>query len=316
MYFPYVYGQSSELLALRSASANYFSSGVIVPVIEPVKEDPSRLVRCLEMIGLGEQRAVVILNPSQGEFSKGVPASWHDAMIEVLDACPSIVPALLCRPGIEFKETLSFLDYFSTRKAALLYRNATFSDEQMAKLAQSKNVAFHIVVQSKISASQLKFLPSSKVVHVTDRFNKRLRNADYVGSERFTDSHKNFATNAVGFGDYTVTGSELQTGGGPPGAVAIHITYRNPADGDIWIQHFVSDEIDRDEGSAGSKFLEAVTKLKDEHSLRSLEFGANPALTAYFNDHAASHFPGLAKNKERQILHHIARVHELLTTGG
>ena len=185
----------------------------------------------------------------------------------------------------------------------------------MAAIALAPNVLFHIVIQGRITANHLALLSTNKLVHVTDSFNKQQRNADYSGTEHFTDRHKTFAENAVGFGDYTVIGSELQTGGGPPGAVAIHITYLHPANGDLWVEHFVSDEIDRDQGDPGSKFLQAVSKFGAVHPLRGTEFGTNPALGAYIGDLTTSHFPGLAKNKERQILHHIARVHDLLVTG-
>lgn len=315
MYFPYVFGQSSELLALRSASERYLSSGAIIPVIEPVKSDPSRLIRCLEELGSRGQCAIIVLNPFQGELSRGLSEAWVQAVNDVINKFPSLIPALLCLTSTQTAEVQSFIQYFSSRGIAILYRNPSFTNAQVKTFAAAENVVFHIVIQGKITANQLPLLPAHKLVHITDRFNKKPRNADYYGAEHFTDSHRTYVGVIAGFGDYTVIGSELQTGGGPPGAVAIHITYRNMANGDIWVQHFVSDEVDRDEGTPESKFLNAVGKLRAEHNARPADFGANSALDAYFGDQAISHFPGLAKNKERQILHHIARVHDLLTMG-
>jgi len=312
MYFPYLFGQSSELLALRNANLSYLSSGLIVPIIEPIRSDPSRLLKCLEILGQANRKVIVILNPSQGDFYSGVPESWSSAIGGLLSQFSSIIPALICQEGVKHSYAKSFIDYFDGREVAIIYRNSNFSNDEMRDLAISNNVKFHIVIQNTVSTFQVNFFPTLKIVHIHDRFKKKLRNADYYGMEYFTDDYKNFYGRFAGFGDYTVVGSELQNGGGPPGAVAIHITFRNLKTNDLWIQHFVSDEVDRDVGSPASKFLEAVGKLIVEYQNRSVEFGMNPALMDYFNDFSISHFPGLAKNKERQICHHIARVHDIL----
>ncbi|MCY1282686.1 hypothetical protein D9M68_500030 [compost metagenome] len=93
-------------------------------------------------------------------------------------------------------------------------------------------------------------------------------------------------------------------GGGKPGAVAIHATYKNK-NSDIWVEHFISDETDRDIGDASSKFREAVVKLVSSVNKRPREFGNNSALDAYRDHVANGTFPGLPKNKELQIYHHI-----------
>lgn len=176
-------------------------------------------------------------------------------------------------------------------------------------------MAYHVVLQQKISSSHLKILPQKKLVHIVDAFNKQARNADYGSAELFSDSHKNFKERGIGFGDYTVIGESFQEGGGPPGAVAIHITYRDSKKDEIWIQHFLSDEIEREAGTVESKYLEALEKLTKNHKKRPAEFGLNQAINEYFDDHGNRHFPGLGKNKERQVLHHIARIHGILTVG-
>lgn len=96
-------------------------------------------------------------------------------------------------------------------------------------------------------------------------------------------------------------------------AVAIHAIFKDAKLGDIWIEHFVSDDTDIDVGSAASKYLEAVAKIAKAGRSRKAEFGVNRALKEYGEDHRNQYFPGLGKSKERQIYHHIAAMHDVLT---
>ena len=45
MYYPYLRGKQHELAALRATAPQMARSGEIVPVVEPVSEDPARLER-------------------------------------------------------------------------------------------------------------------------------------------------------------------------------------------------------------------------------------------------------------------------------
>lgn len=311
MYFPYLHGRRSELLALRSTK-QYLSSGTVVPIVEPVVEKPADLLRCMDVVGKDGHRLIIITNPYQGELKGGPNPDWKDQVTEALNKHESLVPAFICHSGTTVTQLRTFLKKYRQRDVALLYLNPGYSDADMQAIALLPDVAFHIVLQSKLTAHQRKLLPKGKRVYVQDTFNKQARNADYAGAEHFTDAHKVFAKQGVGFGDYTVIGSHLQIGGGPPGAVAIHVTYKEEDSEDIWIEHFLSDETDVLAGTVEGKYLQAVSKLAEAHAPRAHEFGFNPALDAYLTDHLAGNFPGLGKNKERQIQHHIALMHGVL----
>jgi hypothetical protein len=313
MYFPYVYGRGSELLALRNSCKTYFSDRTVIPVIEPVNLNPDRLARCLEDLGKENCHAVVILNPYQGELTNDVDKkTWFEKIHALLLKHPSLIPAFQCRSNIPLATINSFIQFYPNRAVALLYLNSGLNDSDMKILSGIKNIRFHISLQRKMTAAHMKLLPRSKSVHIVDYFSKQLRNADYSGQETFADAHKNFKDSGIGFGDYTVIGSAMQLGGGPPGAVAIHMTYKKPENAEIWIEHFVSDETDINLGSVGGKYLEALAKLVGSHRVRRNEFGDNEAIDAFLADHAIGHYPGLGKNKERQIHHHIALMHRVL----
>lgn len=318
MYFPYVYGRRHELLALRSASSKYLSSEIVIPIIEPVKNSPNDLIRCLEVLGKEKLSVIVIVNPIQGDFRSKPSKEWKTALGDCFEKYNTLIPGALLHSGARAPK-LAAIETFASkhkgREIALLYRNSGLSHEDNAALTTIDNVAYHVVLQQKISSSHLKILPSQKLVHIIDAFNKQARNADYGSAELFSDSYKNFKERGIGFGDYTIIGEPYQEGGGPPGAVAIHITYRDSKKDEIWIEHFLSDEVEREVGTVESKYLEALEKLTKTHKKRSAEFGLNQAISEYFDDYGSRHFPGLGKNKERQVLHHIARIHDILNTG-
>jgi hypothetical protein len=302
MYFPYVYGRRSELLAVRNVSPKYLVSGKVIPVIEPVVVKPADLIKCIEEVGQRQQRAIVIMNPSQGEFKGKAASPWATSIDAAAAKFQTIIPGFLCRPGTTPSDISTFFAKYPHREVALLYLNSGLPDATVGSLAAVPNVSYHIVLQGKMPATQLSMLPPSKTIHIADHFNKQLR-------------HKSFSTHGIGFGDYTITGSEVQLGGGQPGAVAVHITYKSAADGNIWVQHFVSNDTEIGVGTTDAKFLQAISKFVTDYHLRKSEFGANPAINAYLTNHSNSHFPGLGKNKELQIHHHIARIHDFLSTG-
>jgi hypothetical protein len=163
-----------------------------------------------------------------------------------------------------------------------------------------------VVVNSGLSSTQLAALPASRQVHVNDQFNKQLRNVDYGGPERFTDQHQIFAANGhAGFGDFVCVGSMFEPGGGPASAVAIHASYRDPTSQDIYIEHFISNDVERHVGDTASKFLQAARKLVAAAKKRPFEFGSDDALATFEQHVVAKHFPGLGASKQLQIEHHI-----------
>ena len=312
MYFPFVFGRQSELLALRETTKKYTASGRVIPVIEPVVKKPNDLLRCLKQFGDSEARAITIINPDKGDFKEGGAKAWRAEVDSILAKYPGLLPALKCGPKVTLPVIENFLAEYGLRQVALLYWNSPLTDGEIKKLAAKKSIAFHISLQAKMTSAQRSLLPKEKAVDIIDHFNKLARNADYAGAEPFTDRHKTYVQTSVGFGDYTVIGSLFQLGGGKPGAVAIHATFKHPTNKNIWVEHFVSDDTDINTGSAASKYLETVAKIASTTPRRVPEFGTNAALAAYIDDHNIGHFSGLGKSKERQIHHHIALMHDIL----
>ena len=313
MYFPFLHGRQSELLAVRSLLKDERPLDALVPVIEPVNANIASLAKCIEACGEAGQELAIVFNPDKHQLnSNSTATAWRKEILPSLHEHDSMLPTLRCHSGTKQSNLDTFFKLFPERDTAIVYSSSALTDDEVKALATRANVKFHIVLNGKITAAQRLFLPKSKFVDIRDDFNKLDRNADYGGPELFTDRHKTYASSGVGFGDYAAIGSAFQTGGSTPAAVAIHAIYKNSSTGDIWIEHFVSDDKVLTVGDVASKFVQAAKKLAIATKKRPKEFGTNFALTAYDAYAKASEYPGLPKNKELQIAHHMCLMLDVL----
>lgn len=313
MYFPFLYGRRSELLALRAMLKDHRPLDAFVPVVEPVIRKPSDLSAALKAYGKAGRKLALIINPDKHDLKvASEAAAWRAEVLEVLGAVPSIVPTMRCSSSTTAPEVNAFLKQFKGRAVAIAYASPSLTDAQVTTLAGNADVHFHLVLNGKMSAAQQALLPSKKRVDIRDYFNRLERNADYAGEELFTDRHRTFEPKWLGFGDYAAIGSAFTPGGGPPAAVAIHAVFKHKS-GDIWIEHFVSDDTDAAVGSVEGKFLQAANKLVVAAKARPKSFGHNFALDEYAQHVATGHFPGLGKNKELQLTHHFCLMLDVLS---
>ncbi|MGY6157352.1 sce7725 family protein (plasmid) [Paraburkholderia graminis] len=298
---------------MRSLRGNYPLQETVIPILEPVNRAHVPLARLLNDFGAAGDNLIVVTNPYQHEFNGRGIDGWIDPIAAAIDAHDSLIPGLLCLQATTAEQIRDFLAHYRNRDVALLYLNARLSDAQVERLAERANIRFHINLHERMSAAHRAMLPRGKLVDVRDDFQRKARNADYDGIEFFTDRHLNYQQVAVGFGDYTILGATFEPGGGPAAAVAIHGTFKERG-GDVWVEHFVSDDVDLNVGTVGEKFLQAAGKIVARARQVPRKFGNDQALQDYANDVAAQHNPGLGKSKERQIYHHVALMHQLLTS--
>lgn len=311
MYFPFLYGRRAELLAIRAMLNDPRDRTALCPIIEPVKSDIGDLRRYLESCEKKNQPTLVVINPTQGELAGGRRAWLQDAAT-VLAACPSAVPAYQTSNQTTLAQITAALNRFPDRDVAVIHNGAVLPGPDLRQLAQDPLIAWHVVFDGRLPAQQSRALPGAKKVLLRDGFRRLARNADYNGTEFFSDQYKTFPP-AAGFGDCVCLGSLFQEGGGPPGAVAIHAGFKDPDSGDIWIEHFLSDDQDVKDRDVAKKFSQAATHLVRAVRRRRREFGTNQALDAYAICVQQHSYPGLTKNKELQIVHHMCLVLDVLS---
>lgn len=303
MYTPYLFARASELLSLRDIATAGKNVQKVLPILEPVNADPSSLIKCLN-IWNGD--IVVIVNPYQNEYSNHQNLAYlNQALQPVLAAKNTIVIGVLVQPGLSIQMLNQLVNSNAHHRIALIYDNATLNNTDISSLNANKNIHYHIILNNSLPVHQYQLLHAAKIIIVNDCFRKLARNADYNGPEPFTSAHQFVGQNYLGFGDYTITGRVFETGGGQPSAVASHLVYKELASNQIWIKHFVSSNVQRGGADVATMFLDVSDQITNHVPSNLAQFGVNIGLNHYYDCSQRRHSPGLAKNKEYQITHHI-----------
>jgi hypothetical protein len=303
MYSPYLFARASELLSLREIATSGVNVQKTLPVLEPVNADSSSLIRCLN-IWNGD--VVVIINPYQNDYSNHQNVSFlNQALQPILAAKNTIIIGILVQPGLAFQQLNSIVNNNLHHRIALIYDNPTLSDPEISSLNSNIHVHYHIVLNNSLPVHQYQMLNSMKIIVINDNFRKLARNADYNGAEPFSNAHHFVGRNYLGFGDYTITGRVFEPGGGQPSAVASHLVYKELANSNIWIKHFVSSNTQRGGADVATMFLDVSDQITGFVPNYVAKFGGNIGLNHYYDCSQRRHSPGLAKNKEFQITHHI-----------
>ena len=69
MYYPFLRARQFELIALRELASEEATQGVIIPILEPVKETHNNLTLAHKVFLDKGQKAYLILNPTIGELA-------------------------------------------------------------------------------------------------------------------------------------------------------------------------------------------------------------------------------------------------------
>ena len=143
-------------------------------------------------------------------------------------------------------------------------------------------------------------------VLIHDGFKWQAANRSYPTSSEFSELHLTYAGLGLqGFGDFLTVGHRFIEGGGPAYAIAIHITYIDPAqDNVMFVRHFLSDSQNTPTNPAG-KFAEAVAKLVQAVDQPASLILQTAAIDEFRGFHEAGHYPGLGYVKKLSIKHHL-----------
>ncbi|WP_251978584.1 sce7725 family protein [Salinicola avicenniae] len=313
MYCPYLYGAQSELLALRDYAKNHPNDRVLSPIIEPTKANVSNLATCLRQLSSNGILASVVLNPGQDELSSSqAQRTWYQNFSHQLTAFVDYIPAYKTNAAIGYADIDLFLNAYPAG-AVVIHASSHLSLGNFQSVDQDARVRWNVVLPGSINPPQRNTLSAHKTIDIEDRFTVQQRNADYGAPEFFSNQFHTYQQYAVGYGDYTVLSTLPPSSGGQPGAVAIHLTYKDSQAGGVWIEHFVSALTQRSQGDVAGKYHDAATQLVSAANSRPAEFGNNPALISYQQQVANIHFPGLPTNKRQQILHHLCLNRQMAT---
>lgn len=207
MYFPYFRGRQYELLALKELATKELISSAIVPIIEPVKIIPA-LNNSLSAFQDASLPVALVINPNVGDLTDE-PQIINQLLEKYLS--PNVIPAILTNEsaekglielkskGVDTSEILTILndpDLIETYQAVFQqtpkYTLCPY-DRHIRRTVKENSVLFE------------------------NKFNKRSRNADYPEDELFSNDHIDYREDDyVGFGDYSIIGSDYIESGFAP----------------------------------------------------------------------------------------------------
>lgn len=312
MYHPYFRGKQYELATVREM-APVLAASDFRPIIEPVRNDFGGLQRALGALRKAGGHAIVIVNPQCGDLFDSEAASqdfFHKNSLGV----PGVSAGILLSQGISLDAAMQHYDSHAANSPAFIHSGFTEPKALAGRLGHATKNQRHIFVDRLCGKLYQKHFKGGFRVLLRDGF-KRMRNADYVAVEAFSDLHATYAEEGMdGFGDFLIVGDEYNEGGGPAYAVAIHLTFIDPDQDDaMQIYHFVSESQDTPKDPAG-KFAEALAKMiatLDRPNSKVLE---TTAVKEFRSLHTKGHFPGLGYIKKLSMNHHIQTLADYFST--
>lgn len=301
MYYPFLRARQFELIALRELVIEGATQGVIVPILEPVKETHNNLNLAHKVFQEKGQSAYLVVNPKFGEL-----AGDSQFYIEYL----ATLNYEVFLPAFHYKNNAEYInqsiEQFGLTNCMLICENDIEGDDTNFKsIAELDAVSLITVNDPGRNRSLNRYIRDLQkgFIRLDDLFEKKDRNSDFLDlkEHRFSEEHIHYSTEGFeGFSDYTVLPSEYVEGGSTPRAVVIHLTYLN-IQNEIWIRHFTSETNDSIANVQG-KFAEAAAKAVNYCRQNGLSNSAITELETYFD---TEHYPGLGTVKKLSIKNHL-----------
>lgn len=308
MYYPFLRARQFELIALRELATEGATQGVIIPVLEPVKETHNNLTLAHKVFQDKNQSAYLIVNPTIGELA-GDSTFYLEYLNELENS--KFIPAFHYRNNSEFIN--QSIDSFGLSNCMIICQNdVNPEDSEFKQLVAKAEVSSINVSDPNRNRTLHRFIRglNKNYIRLDDLFEKQARNSDYleIQEHRFSEEHIYYIEDGFnGFSDYTVLPSEYIDGGSTPRAVVIHLTYLN-GENQIWIRHFTSETNDSISNVQG-KFAEAAAKAVEYCRQRDLNNSAISELISYYDN---EHYPGLGTVKKISIKNHLLVISQFL----
>lgn len=308
MYYPFLRARQFELIALRELANEGVTQGVIIPILEPVKETLNNLSLAHKVFHNKGQTAYLVVNSEIGEL-KG-DSSFYLDYLQGLDG-QVFLPAFHYRNNAEYINQ-SITELGLTDCMIICQNDVSSEDPEFKQLVTQAAITAITALDPNRNRTLNRFLKGllKNYIRLDDLFEKQDRNSDFLDIEehRFSEEHLYFSEEDFsGFSDYTVLPSEYINGGSTPRAVVIHLTYLNDQN-QILIRHFTSETNDSIANVQG-KFAEAAEKAVTYCRQTGLTNSAIAELETYFD---TEHYPGLGVVKKISIKNHLLIVSQYL----
>lgn len=125
MYYPFLRARQFELITIRELATEEATQGVIIPILEPVKETNNNLTLAHNLLQEKNQSAYLIVNPSIGELAGDSP--FYLNYMEKLENA-KFLPAFYYNNNSEFINQC--IDNFGLNNCMIICQNNINSDNE------------------------------------------------------------------------------------------------------------------------------------------------------------------------------------------
>ncbi|UKA24789.1 sce7725 family protein [Photobacterium damselae subsp. damselae] len=309
MYFPYMRGKQFELAALKEVAPR-LNSAKVSPIIEPVNDNIDRLSTTIEVLNNHNVVPHVIVNPQVGDLASDSPEFIN---IELSKRTISFIPCIrVHNQNIThintlvqqlIRDSVSFSLYLQEDIQSNI---TTYTSNSVANIIQNLNRYSHVFINS---------LPRSVIVDSS--FPSQPRNADYSRAPQFfSDAHETYTApliqHQIGFGDFLTIDDAWSTSGGPAFVIALHITYIEQLNSNMYVKHSLSTKSPNDQSDPAGKFKEALQEMINFANITPSLDQNTLGFQEYINIHTNGTYHGLGVPKKLSMMHHIETINNYL----
>ncbi|MBC8367882.1 sce7725 family protein [bacterium] len=296
MYYPYFRGKQFELIVIREQAA-LMAEHSITPIIEPVRESFVALTKALDALREAECPFILIANPQCGDLVGDTGPLRDEILGDLLEGWN-----FCCQGHLVTGETSSNeIEALESNFEIVFIHDGIPDSATRAEIA--KKGSRHIFIEDSTSALYRRHFQNQDRILIRDAFIPR-KNREYPETEHFSDLHLTYdEVSPQGFGDYLMIDKLYSDSGGPAHAVAIHLTFIDPEENDMFIHHYVSDDV-HTPVNPGGKFLQALDRLHADVTPPTLILQTQ-AVEEFLGLQETGHFPGLGYVKKLSMQHHI-----------
>ena len=300
-YFPFLRGRQSELLALRDLAKDISKDGFVIPIIEPVKINPTTLKSINRFIE-EEMPFLLICNPIHGKLSTRDDLLVNSELELALRDYEYWIPTLCVDTKTTVEKYEEFIASYCFWEMALIHYGKP--PKKVVTEIEMTDIEYHVFLDKPKTPTKYKeSISRINRVYIRDPFN-RTRNKDYPqGPRSFTDMNtRDGNPQNINFGDFSIVGDYYSETGGPPYAIALHHIHLAEDSKCLEISHFLSDRRDTTADPSG-KILEAVTHLVE--ALPGLHPNNTSACNEYREIYENRTLKSPAYMKRLAIKHHL-----------
>lgn len=313
MYYPLLRAKQNELLALRETIGMNVSIQNVLPILEPVNRGTRDIIRCASELESVDSGFMLIVNPQVGYFSRN-QRNLDLLISELIELNSRIEFVFWLNEGSTLEQVRLFFEKYSDHKTSIIHSSSSRDSEGLVDLINGNDLFnLNFFVKDQVGRRYERVFANFDNVILEDSFNKLDRNADYDSEEYFSDNVFNYLDDGyVGFGDYSIVGKPFSETGGPAITAALHLTYEEVEEEEIWIKHFLSEPRSRVEEDGATLVSEALPAMIEYINENEDLLAFSDACKEFVALHNSGDRTSLGFVKKLSMKHHLELMNHLL----